>query len=985
MELTSSSRRRRAERPATTGSWWVRLSTSCALVGALLVGAGSPSEATPTAATPVGQGAIRERAAALGSGWKASADTLITGIGDSEGFRIYAARERDGFAWKTLATLTVQGIDSGPWIGDVCVTGSGRYAVAVYAPAIAANKPAMMRAGGLAAVVDINTGEARQIPGNVQLAYFNPACGPTDTVLLTRAVGEDMQQTAVLRVDAATAKVMAVRRVKAQLTTPVAAPDGDYGMARGALVRVAASGALTTVAKPTGQVYAVRATLRDGINLLSMGADNAAIVSQYRDGTLRRLGTGKRLQLFPQGNGTNALVGNTTYIQASPGLAFLPSDRRVVGVSQQGHLQLLAVSPREVVEKAGASLKGGRLGSEFAEVTVRATRTGTTSTAVVAPSGGTRLDAATAPRTAKPASRPEGALAADDVNNYSPTCAVPRNDLTRQALQPTYEQAQWAVNQATHGTLTVQRPANYLNTGQPAYTPQGLFPLPSGWQDKVPSQVMLAILAQETNIAQAARRMLIGDAGSPLISDYYGTRKTGVWDRVDFAQSDCGYGIGQVTDGMRVSDNTSPRLTAALSTDYAANIARSMQILIGKWTQVEAAGVRLNDSDPRYIENWYAAVWAYNSGFHTYADRNTGDANGHWGLGWFNNPANPVYPADRHGFLRDGLDDAAHPEHWTYPEKIMGWAEHPQIIMDGLGNRKYHAPTFGKKVTNEQLTQPGRFTFCSTSINACNSANVGNPCPANDSTCWWVGQVSWTTCADWCATEWRHEVGAGVAEPAMVREVQPACTPFTGSGVAGKLGTPVVIDDIKDSRMNVVGCPAMYGGKFTLRTGWPAGRANQGTLVDLHQNSSGYLGHSWFTHSYSQWDRSYSDSSGQTHTEKVNDPLHTVVGTWSPDLGQEVGSAYTVLVHLPSHYGSDNVGYVISHTQGTAVCNISQDTTSNGWRYLGTFELNRKSDVRMSNIVSGGNGSSYVGFDAMAFVPVTGAVTASCGASYSGA
>ena len=79
-------------------------------------------------------------------------------------------------------------------MGEVCVTGSGRYAVAVFAPKKAANKPELMQAGGLAAVVDTTTGKATHVATGVQLSYFNPACGPGDTALLTRAIGDDFDQ-----------------------------------------------------------------------------------------------------------------------------------------------------------------------------------------------------------------------------------------------------------------------------------------------------------------------------------------------------------------------------------------------------------------------------------------------------------------------------------------------------------------------------------------------------------------------------------------------------------------------------------------------------------------------------------------------------------------------------------------------------------------------------------------------------------------------
>ncbi|CAM5737263.1 SGNH/GDSL hydrolase family protein OS=Streptomyces alboniger OX=132473 GN=CP975_00965 PE=4 SV=1 [Streptomyces alboniger] len=78
--------------------------------------------------------------------------------------------------------------------------------------------------------------------------------------------------------------------------------------------------------------------------------------------------------------------------------------------------------------------------------------------------------------------------------------------------------------------------------------------------------------------------------------------------------------------------------------DYAANIAASVQILQAKWNQLYERGILANGGDPRYLENWWFALWAYNSGFN---EPTASDATAPWGLGWFNNPANGLYPPDR--------------------------------------------------------------------------------------------------------------------------------------------------------------------------------------------------------------------------------------------------------------------------------------------------------------------------------------------------
>ena len=48
--------------------------------------------------------------------------------------------------------------------------------------------------------------------------------------------------------------------------------------------------------------------------------------------------------------------------------------------------------------------------------------------------------------------------------------------------------------------------------------------------------------------------------------------------------------------------------------DYQENIAAGLQILESTWNQLYSDGIIANNGDPRYLENWYYAAWAYNSG-----------------------------------------------------------------------------------------------------------------------------------------------------------------------------------------------------------------------------------------------------------------------------------------------------------------------------------------------------------------------------------
>jgi hypothetical protein len=896
---------------------------------------------------------------ALGAGWRTSTDVLVMGVGDADGFHLYMARERDAFAWRTVATLNAGQTDAGAWTGYTCVTGSGRYAVAVYAPSFFVNKPRLITAGALAAVVDLKTGRAHRVAEGVQLAYFNPACGPTDRVLLTRSVDVEQRQTDLITVDAAAGAVTDTRRIEEQVTTPVPALDADYGVVRGALVRIDKSGKLTKVVTPGGQPYAVGATAHGAIDLLTVqrrGKQERAVAYRIVAGKLTHIGETARtgMNLLGLSGGRNVLVGAVSGLQTSrfDDLSTLVSDRRVRAVSRQGHLLVLETLTKQVkqsVTGGGAPAQASSAGQM--RVTVRPSRSQKTVVGTV-----------TTERKPPADVRPSAAMSTlderDDPGN--PVCAVPRNDLHRQVLQPSANQVEWAVDLAVQGRLTVQRPANYLNTGKAAYTPQGMFPLPSG-SPRVPAQLMLAILAQESNLAQASWHAVPGDAGNPLVSDYYGNRGyPDIWG-IFYSLADCGYGIAQVTDGMTASSTARTEAQkVAIATDYAANIAAGLQILVQKWNETRDTLTYVNNGDPAYIENWYMAVWGYNSGVYP-------DTGGDYGVGWLNNPANPSYAANRDSFLRGSLDDASHPADWSYPEKIMGWAETPQWQwIEPLV--KYAEPNFGQG-TGDHLSLPGLYEFCG-GRNACNPNAPDDPCPSWDSSCWWHGYTSWVEdCLTECGTE-RLSYSSGSAEPAAIRVYSKSCSPF------GTFPLVLVVDDLANSADNVLGCPGQpWGGKFTIRTGYPPGTVNaKYGQVDLHQLGAGYLGHSWFTHAY-----------GEGGEEAQ---LQTVVGTWTPNIREE--HPYEILVHLTSH-GSNyaEAEYVIKPNGPSGVqfpCTIDQDV-SNGqdkWVYLGYYDLYPGAQVQLSNIVRSADGSVDVGYDAVAFNLVNSVTAHSCGETYTG-
>lgn len=311
---------------------------------------------------------------------------------------------------------------------------------------------------------------------------------------------------------------------------------------------------------------------------------------------------------------------------------------------------------------------------------------------------------------------------------------------------------------------------------------------------------MLGILAQESNFKQASWHSVNGDSGNISKSDWYGNLN-GIHDYPRRGSADCGYGIAQVTTGMSElhGEQLDTLHAGALTTDYAANIAAGLSILAEKWNQLKALGMNANDGSPDYIENWYMALRGYNSGVYT---------SGSVGLGYFNNPIKPNYPADRQPFLRDSYDDASHPGDWTYQEKILGWAEVPQMTWDGVAS--YVKPTMPfNVVTAAQLD-----AFCDSS-NACGPA-AAVLCPSWDSACYWSGSVSWIgsqSSANSSTEALRYTLGS--SEPALESKY----------------------DNITMERDD-----------YTYRaTPYIA-------PIDLHQLGAGYDHHVYFTHNYPDTD-----------------------------------------------------------------------------------------------------------------------------------
>ncbi|MGH3679036.1 MAG: SGNH/GDSL hydrolase family protein, partial [Natronosporangium sp.] len=584
-------------------------------------------------------------------------------------------------------------------------------------------------------------------------------------------------------------------------------------------------------------------------------------------------------------------------------------------------------------------------------------------------------------------------------------CAVPRNDPTIQVYQPAPKQVEWAADLAVKGQLlNVTRPANWLNNGLPAFSPQSLFPrVPLGGGGDVPAQVMLGILAQESNMWQASWHVVDALAGNPLTSaGFYGLG----WEnpdptQIDWSEHDCGYGAAQVTTGMHTDDTDEVVLglqmtqlrQEAVVLDYATNVSAGLRILQAKWNQLFTQGILANGGDPQYIENWFLATWAYNSGVQPTADfgNDSGctpgptctDEHGNWGLGWSNNPASPLYPEDRQMFLtapldhpdvdppdQVGYDNAKHPNHWSYPERIMGWS-YTSLIRWNYSSQSWQS-TY-QTAGDPQLfldTQPDRLAFCVASVNQCDPEDPdpeppgdfpGYPetfCQRDDLRCWWHAPITWEDdCFTNCGIENRFYT---TIEPRpLASSIYDSQCATTGLPAGAR-----VVDDIDSGTpLGPQGCWRNWtvGGDFGLEfesiTG-PQGNQIYPAKVDLHQVGGGFGGHFWFAH-----------SQGDPATPMA------VTGTWTPS--PRLNGWARVMVHLPDHGAHTQQAKYEIHTGLTSptqprVRYIPTNRQEHSWVSLGTYQFGGSGaqKVVLTNITEDGRGVEDVAFDALAFIPL---------------
>jgi hypothetical protein len=568
--------------------------------------------------------------------------------------------------------------------------------------------------------------------------------------------------------------------------------------------------------------------------------------------------------------------------------------------------------------------------------------------------------------------------------------------------------------------------ANYLTqggwrsqTGLSTVDPQDMFPMPTlTGGGHIPAQIELGILAQESNLWQSESGAIPGQMGSPLaaIDGYYGHQTGGTvaqyW-AIHWDTSDCGYGVGQVTDGMRKAGfekagEASLPVTEqrAIAIDYATNIAASLYILADKWNEVHQADqtVTVNNDDPAKPENWFTAVWNYNLGFNAKADEG---ANGNWGLGWYNNPANPAFDASRKAFMNTDVDplaarDAAEPQKWPYEEKVMGWAAwsidtgysySTSGRQDWPGESGFSSAGFrpaywngavtgatveGSAAYNRAHVSPPLDTFCN-STNHCDTANPPD-CP--DAACytqyWWnASNATWKPdCDTTCGYE-NIKYVTYINEPGRGTRLRYG-TPDCSSPPANSL----VVDSVPDGTQTWSSCGTSQSSgtfQFTFNadpTATGAGLGQYDAKADLHQIGGGYQGHFWYAH-----------TRDEEHLGGDNG-IMTVNGTWT--LNVSLNQWARVMVHVPdtgaqtqqAHYKI----YGISGNSGGYDRYINQHRQSNAWLSLGVYAFSGTPKVSLSNTTYDGTADEDIAWDAVAFQPLPGKprhIVASLGDSYS--
>jgi hypothetical protein len=885
-----------------------------------------------------------QRDGVLAPGWRQSNDTAWTVSADADGLHVLSADERSGYTWRTAATLSEPGVEADEWIGNGCLTGSGRRLVVAYAPRSFTNDPVLFDRAAYTAIVDIVDGTVRKLPVRTSLAYFDPGCGAGETAVLTQG-GDDLGRTRLIPLDAAGGTLGKPIEATGELTSAVPTSSGIVAAGGAGLFRIGEDGSKTLLAESTGMPFRLHPDAAGGIVFMDAAAQGQARARRVdANGAVATVATGRlgEFRVTPAAAGKVYVTGKA---ETTGALAKLDTAAAVT-LSSQARLAVAPAGPEHAGTPSGIAIH-----------------------AKVVPTG-KAVDFAVDPAARPGPHSADGrspAVAGDPTEDGGYTCAIARNDPAVMAYQPTTRQAEWAVDMLVTGhPALLSRPANWQNSGLPAYQPlvsTAVPPLSGG--GGIPATILLGILSQESNLWQASKQTPAGLTGNPLIGNFYGipaadSQHPDKW-APHFADSDCGYGIAQVTDGMRGADTTRTRLQQKeIALDYAANIAAGAAILADKWNQLHDAGILLGDGSSAPIEHWYLAVWAYNTGLHTPAE--AGDNNGAWGLGWLNNPANPRYEPDREPFLQDP-HDAAHPQDWPYQEKVMGFAARGIDTTTG--------PTFKTSWwltdLDRDASQPNNFEFCAPAANECDKDQRVTPTDPSvrgepDGPCLHQSKAGlYDLKCFWHSTSiWRKDCPAHCGHGDTRYDPDPVKFPNPPDGD----GNPPNCDtgSLPGGTLYVQSVPNWYtspnahcrqqppdNGDFSFSFGSAAAR------IDLHQDGGGFGGHYWY---------------GHTWTGSLAAKL-AITGTWTLD--RPLSQWARVLVHLPDHQAeTQQASYRINLGDGTATTRIvPQGREANNWISLGAVRFAGTPSVTLANSSVDGTGDDAVAWNSIAFQPLS--------------
>ncbi|MEU6406929.1 Tat pathway signal protein [Streptomyces sp. NPDC046985] len=953
----------------------------------------------------------------------------MTTAADSDGLHLLVADSDTGYTWRTVTVLSEPQLPADTWIGNQCVMDDHHAAVA-YAPRTFANKPDLMMGGAFTAIVNLDDGSVTKLPFTASLAYFDPTCSPDTHTAVFTALRDAETRLVTVNVKGST---IADTTANGEITSAVPTKDGVIAAAGNQLVHVDHMGRTAKLAATRHAPYGIRVTSDGTIGYIDRTGDTDADVQTYARGKKTIVASGKlaAMSLHQGTDGTVYLIGRadrgTNFAASGIKALNVPPDAEV---SNRGRLAVNPVLSPAVqsgvdnIENAGRGFTRSTTNEPAAETTTGHTSHALTITGTV-PGTGEHTDQKVAEPGSTAGGRPSPALtgssrpqkskisvptAAADSRANDPVdtdrwCSVPRNDVGTQALQPTPNQVEWAVDMAVQGNLR----SGYLaqggwrsQTGLSTIDPQGLFPKPKLTGDgRIPAQVELGILAQESNLWQAESGAIPGQTGSPLaaVDGFYGHETGGsvsdFWT-IHWEKSDCGYGVGQVTDGMRKAGYEKPNervlpvsTQRAVAIDYTTNIAASLYILADKWNEVHEPGqtITVNNDDPAKPENWFTAVWNYNLGFNAKADAGS---NGNWGLGWYNNPANPVYPASRMPFMNTDLDplanaDAAHPQNWPYEEKVMGWAAwsidtgHSYATsgrQDWPGESGFSSAGFrpaywngtngtvldqsSAKYHRAQATPP-LDAFCNTK----NNCDTAHPPDCPDPDCykqyWWhESNTTWKSdCAASCGFE-NIKYQTLVSEPGRGTRLQYGAPTCSGAPSGAKVVESVPAGTNTWSNCGTTATDGSFQFAFypdPYATG--PGLGQYEAKADLHQIGGGYGGHFWYAH--------------------VRDADHlggdrgrmTVDGTWT--LGQSMDVAH-VWVHVPDTGAqTKHAHYVIRGALGGPYDRYVDQADNNGkWVSLGAYKFTSTPSATLSNDTPDGAADQDIAYGAVAFQPVNG-------------